>query len=236
MCICWSCWLGHAGLHFLVVFNADAHRPDGIVCTAAGLTCWLWHVILKLVNLCDMNASGGWTCQAVSAVICLSTPLWPPRVDVALLAAMQLLWLSQARLIAFFYSVAATPHQQRYSSMCSSATPQLHRACQLDHGNERRSLIRRVHGRSHSALATQLWQQQRHACGQGVQVWALQDGEDLHVGGRTNRATVTFAAEYASILDSVPERPPPPPPPAAAVAAAAAGGDPAQNGSGGLSQ
>eukprot|EP00892_Ulva_mutabilis_P008991 jgi/Ulvmu1/6464/UM003_0095.1 len=50
------------------------------------------------------------------------------------------------------------------------------------------------------------------------QVWALQDGVDMHVGGTTNRATVMFMQEFATILDAVPERPS-----AAAAAAAAAG-------------
>lgn len=51
-------------------------------------------------------------------------------------------------------------------------------------------------------------------------MWALQDGDDIHVGGTTNRATVTFVAEYASMLDAVPERPPALPASAAAAAAA----------------
>lgn len=37
------------------------------------------------------------------------------------------------------------------------------------------------------------------------QVWALQDGKDLHVGGRTNRATIEFRDELSGILDAVPE-------------------------------
>ena len=37
------------------------------------------------------------------------------------------------------------------------------------------------------------------------QVWALQEGSNLHVGGRTNRATVEFKAEYNNILNSIPE-------------------------------
>lgn len=53
--------------------------------------------------------------------------------------------------------------------------------------------------------------------GGAVQVWALQDGADMHVGGKTNRATVTFMQEYTTILDAVPERGP------AAAAAAAIG-------------
>ena len=39
------------------------------------------------------------------------------------------------------------------------------------------------------------------------QVWALQEGEDLHVGGKTNRALVGFSSEYNRMLESVPERP-----------------------------
>jgi cytochrome c biogenesis protein len=38
------------------------------------------------------------------------------------------------------------------------------------------------------------------------QVWALQEGDDLHVGGRTNRAVAVFQAELGDILDGVPER------------------------------
>lgn len=41
------------------------------------------------------------------------------------------------------------------------------------------------------------------------QVWALQEGGDLHVGGRTNRAILSFQDEYSSVLDRIPERPPP---------------------------
>lgn len=57
-----------------------------------------------------------------------------------------------------------------------------------------------------------------------LQIWALQDGQDVHVGGTSNRATVTFAAELAGILDSVPEcaQPVPAAAPAAAPAVAAA--------------
>ncbi|MEM9161580.1 MAG: cytochrome c biogenesis protein [Cyanobacteria bacterium P01_F01_bin.4] len=35
------------------------------------------------------------------------------------------------------------------------------------------------------------------------QVWALQDGEQLYVGGRTNRAQVTFEKELVAVLDEV---------------------------------
>lgn len=38
------------------------------------------------------------------------------------------------------------------------------------------------------------------------QIWALQEAAVLHVGGRTNRATIAFAGELSSILDSVPDR------------------------------
>jgi cytochrome c biogenesis protein len=38
------------------------------------------------------------------------------------------------------------------------------------------------------------------------QIWALQDGDDVHVGGRTNRATAVFQVELSDILESVPER------------------------------
>ena len=38
------------------------------------------------------------------------------------------------------------------------------------------------------------------------QIWALQEEAMLHVGGRTNRATIAFAGELSSILDSVPDR------------------------------
>lgn len=40
------------------------------------------------------------------------------------------------------------------------------------------------------------------------QVWALQQGSTLHVGSRTNRATVQFGKEMEAVLDSMPERPP----------------------------
>lgn len=39
-----------------------------------------------------------------------------------------------------------------------------------------------------------------------VQIWALQSGTLLHVGSKTNRATVAFQAEIEAILDSLPER------------------------------
>lgn len=38
------------------------------------------------------------------------------------------------------------------------------------------------------------------------QIWALQEETMLHVGGRTNRATIAFAGELSTILDSVPDR------------------------------
>lgn len=38
-----------------------------------------------------------------------------------------------------------------------------------------------------------------------MQVWALQEGSDVHVGGKANRATVTFAQELAEILEEMPE-------------------------------
>jgi hypothetical protein len=41
------------------------------------------------------------------------------------------------------------------------------------------------------------------------QVWALQEGSLLHVGGRSNRATVTFKFELEDILNKIPERLPP---------------------------
>ena len=39
-----------------------------------------------------------------------------------------------------------------------------------------------------------------------LQIWALQSGTLLHVGSKTNRATVAFQAEIEAILDSLPER------------------------------
>ena len=42
------------------------------------------------------------------------------------------------------------------------------------------------------------------------QIWALQEGDKLHVGGRTNRATLGFAGELSAILDHVPDRGPTP--------------------------
>jgi cytochrome c biogenesis protein len=36
------------------------------------------------------------------------------------------------------------------------------------------------------------------------QVWAVQDGPTLHVGGKTNRATVFFQNELSDMLDLVP--------------------------------
>ena len=41
------------------------------------------------------------------------------------------------------------------------------------------------------------------------QVWALQEGSLVHVGGRSNRATVTFALELNDLMNSIPELPPP---------------------------
>ena len=38
------------------------------------------------------------------------------------------------------------------------------------------------------------------------QIWALQEEAMLHVGGRTNRATIAFAGELSNILDLVPDR------------------------------
>ena len=38
------------------------------------------------------------------------------------------------------------------------------------------------------------------------QIWALQEEAMLHVGGRTNRATIAFAGELSNILDAVPDR------------------------------
>lgn len=40
------------------------------------------------------------------------------------------------------------------------------------------------------------------------QIWALQQEGFLHVGGRTNRATLAFAGELSSLLDAVPDRGP----------------------------
>ena len=40
------------------------------------------------------------------------------------------------------------------------------------------------------------------------QVWALQEGSLLHVGGRSNRATVTFALELDDLMNSIPEQRP----------------------------
>ena len=38
------------------------------------------------------------------------------------------------------------------------------------------------------------------------QIWALQEGPWLHVGGKTNRATITFANEMDDMLNEVPEQ------------------------------
>jgi len=37
------------------------------------------------------------------------------------------------------------------------------------------------------------------------QIWALQEGNWLHVGGTTNRATLSFANEMTDMLNDVPE-------------------------------
>jgi cytochrome c biogenesis protein len=39
------------------------------------------------------------------------------------------------------------------------------------------------------------------------QVWALQEGSCVHVGGRANRAVVSFESELGAVLDAVPEAP-----------------------------
>lgn len=39
------------------------------------------------------------------------------------------------------------------------------------------------------------------------QVWALQEGGDVHVGGSTNRAVLSFKRELDELLEAVPERP-----------------------------
>lgn len=39
-----------------------------------------------------------------------------------------------------------------------------------------------------------------------VQVWALQEGGDVHVGGKSNRAVVMFAQELEEVLEDMPER------------------------------
>ncbi len=38
------------------------------------------------------------------------------------------------------------------------------------------------------------------------QIWALQEEALLHIGGRTNRATLAFAGELSNILDKVPDQ------------------------------
>lgn len=38
------------------------------------------------------------------------------------------------------------------------------------------------------------------------QIWALQDGNDLYVTGKTNRAKVAFKQELTEMLDFVPEK------------------------------
>lgn len=37
------------------------------------------------------------------------------------------------------------------------------------------------------------------------QVWALQEGSTVHLGGKTNRAKYTFQDELNEIVDSIPE-------------------------------
>ncbi len=37
------------------------------------------------------------------------------------------------------------------------------------------------------------------------QVWALQQGADVYVAGRSNRSKVTFEKELDEVLDEVPE-------------------------------
>ena len=37
------------------------------------------------------------------------------------------------------------------------------------------------------------------------QVWAVQDGRTVHVGGRSNRGRVLFEAEMEGVLDGMPE-------------------------------
>ena len=41
------------------------------------------------------------------------------------------------------------------------------------------------------------------------QIWALQQGSDLHIGGRTNRATFAFQQEMEDVMQAMPERLPP---------------------------
>ncbi len=38
------------------------------------------------------------------------------------------------------------------------------------------------------------------------QIWALQEEGLLHIGGRTNRATLAFAGELSNVLDQVPDQ------------------------------
>lgn len=58
------------------------------------------------------------------------------------------------------------------------------------------------------------------ACAACAQVWALQQGGDVIVAGRSNRSKVLFERELDGILDKVPELPQP-----AAAAGAAAGAE-----------
>lgn len=37
------------------------------------------------------------------------------------------------------------------------------------------------------------------------QIWALQHGRDLHVGGKSNRTRYLFDQELSEILDSIPD-------------------------------
>ena len=43
------------------------------------------------------------------------------------------------------------------------------------------------------------------SCLSHSQIWALQEQSLLHIGGRTNRATLAFAGELSKILDAVPD-------------------------------
>lgn len=38
------------------------------------------------------------------------------------------------------------------------------------------------------------------------QIWALQQGELLHISGKTNRAKASFEQEMALMMERVPER------------------------------
>lgn len=39
------------------------------------------------------------------------------------------------------------------------------------------------------------------------QIWATEADGSLHVGGKTNRATMQFQQELSAMLDTVPDRP-----------------------------